>query len=95
MEIVGVTPKSMLVIIFLHDFKLYWRFMMDGNCRQHPAQEEDFMEINDLQNNDEVQYLLQHENEVFQLNPQEHELMEEADDFHQQLDINIPAAPGS
>jgi hypothetical protein len=24
----------MLVIIFMHDFKLYWQFMMDGNYRQ-------------------------------------------------------------
>jgi hypothetical protein len=51
--------------------------------------------MNDMQNNEEVHYLLQHENEVFQLNPQEQELMEVADELHQQLDINILAAPGS
>jgi hypothetical protein len=37
MEIVSLTPKSMLVIIFMHDFKLYWWFMMDGNYRQQRA----------------------------------------------------------
>lgn len=60
----------------------------------HP-QDGDFLEMNDMQNNEEVHYLLQHENEVFQLNPQEQELMEVADELHQQLDINILAAPGS
>ena len=34
MEIVSLTPKSMLVITFMHDFKLYWQFMMDDNYSQ-------------------------------------------------------------
>ena len=34
MEIVSLTPKSMLVIIFMHLFKLRWWFMMDDNYHQ-------------------------------------------------------------
>ena len=33
-KFVSLTPKSMLVIIFMHLFKLYWWFMMDDNYRQ-------------------------------------------------------------
>lgn len=60
-----------------------------------PIQDGDFMEVNDLQDNEEVQYLLQHENEVFQLNPQEQEPMDVADDLHHNQNINIPVVPGS
>lgn len=69
-----------------------------------PVQDGDFLEINDLQANEQIQCLLQHENEVFMLNPQaEEELMQLADDMHQnqqnQLDlnqiINIPHLQGS
>lgn len=35
-----------------------------------PILEGDFLEVNDLQQNEQVQYLLQHEGEVFMLNPQ-------------------------
>lgn len=70
-----------------------------------PVQDGDFLEINDMQPNEQVQYLLQHENEVYMLNPQpeEQDLMQLANELHQNqqlgLDlnqaINIPQMQGS
>lgn len=66
-----------------------------------PIQEGDFLEINDLQNHEEVHYLLQHKGEVYQLKPQEQELMDLADEMHQNEELNleegniVPALQGS
>lgn len=60
-----------------------------------PLQEGDFLEINGLQANEQVQYLLQRENEVFLLNPQEEEVMQLADDMHLNQIVNIPPLQGS
>lgn len=64
-----------------------------------PAVNGDFIELNYLQGNEEVHYLLQHENEVYQLNPLEHDLMELADKAHQeeegQGDLVVLALPAS
>ncbi|CAD6266799.1 unnamed protein product [Miscanthus lutarioriparius] len=57
-----------------------------------PAQEGEFIQINDFQENVQEQHLLQHENEVYLLNPQEQEveLMQLADEIHQEQLQNLP-----
>ena len=65
-----------------------------------PLQDGDFIELNDLQGNEQVHYLLQQDNEVYQLNPQEQELMALADEIHQgdeaqAIGNNSPVIPAS